>query len=199
MITRSSLALIGAIFLAHEANADVLPFIRRDKVNVNVCLDNLTDYPQFDFYLKCSRNIHIESRFHDLHQVTSGKPTRLFSWGGLGTVLLVAVPRGQEIPPPSEIPRQRDWLTERLPNSLQSENLPGSAGFLSKEDDGGEFTYRVNVNDEILTVDLIEARLPPTRWGDWVALGLILMGLCVGLRIGGGFLIRRFRQSTPRL
>jgi hypothetical protein len=191
------LACVGALVLAGDARADVgLPFFPRDKTNVQVHFQNLHDFPGFDFYLKCSKGIHIgRSGSHQLHQITSRDWTKLFSWGDLGTVLLVAVPRGQKLPTPDELPNEPDWLTKELPGTLQSKRLSGSAGVLSKNDNDGEIVYRVAIDGQNLSVEIVEARLP-SRIGTWICLGSIV---AVALGIVGVVGCWVFSRSAGRL
>lgn len=191
------LASLGISYFADHARADVLPFFSNKQVQVHVRFKNSHDYPEFDFYLKCSKNIHIhiQGGGRDLQKITSSQTIGLSSWGDLGTVRLVAVPRGQKLPVPEEVPDEPDWVNQQFPGTLQSKRLPGSEGLLGKADDGGEIDYRVTMDANTLTVELVEARLPASP-GKWIALGcFIAFVVAVGLVIGLVVILRSLAKA----
>jgi hypothetical protein len=111
----------------------------------------------------------------------------------------VAVPRGQKVPTSDELRDEPDWFDKQFPGTLESKRLTGSAGFLSKADNGGEIIYRVAIDGETLAVEVSEARLPPKIWR-WVALGfLVAVVLIFLLAVGLGFMIRQIKRNAPSL
>ena len=172
-----------------------LPFFRGN-VNVDVRFVNLSDFPDFDFYLKSS-DISGGNEPRGLKKITASSSAHLFGRGGLGFAFLVAVPRGQPLPTPEELRDQPD--RQEVPGHVAIRTPLGSDGFLSKADNGGEIIYRVAIDGETLAVEVSEARLPPKIWR-WVALGfLVAVVLIFLLAVGLGFMIRQIKRNAPSL
>src|ERR1035438_2742890 len=117
---RRCLLLCGLILgtLAVPARADVGLFPRFD-LDLHVCLENLDDYPEYDFYLKYG--LSRGSPFASLRatEMKSGVMTKLKGQGDRFTgAYLLAVPRGTPIPQPEQ--NNGDWLTTVPNGAMQS-------------------------------------------------------------------------------
>jgi hypothetical protein len=186
----------AALLLPSEGRADVLPawIIRRDQLKIRIGFENLNKYPQYDFYVKFGVGSQGSPEWA---RVNPENTATIFSWGRprMGTVLLMAAPRGHEMTGHLEIRDKRDWLTKKLPGTLQSQALDGPEGPLGDEHNNWELTYRVHIDGDNLKVELVDSKPPPFRF----SLGMACAGFAVsaGLAVVVIVMLRRSRRNAP--
>lgn len=183
-----------ALVLVSEAWAD-LPFPRfsRRETEIRVRFENLETYLEHDFYVKFGVGGSGPPRFFKLRssRINSEDRVSLSNDRGinLGPFFLVAVSRGQKMPDLSEVRGKEDWLTTKMPGSLQSEQLRGPDGFLSETEDGWEIDYRVHIDGDTLKVVYVQGRRPFNM--AWLLVAGIV--LCAGFAI---VIIKRRRSKV---
>jgi hypothetical protein len=143
--------------------------------------ENLSDYPDHDFYLKYGHSPGNPYAATFVTPVAAGTLTRLEGEGNRITpVILIAVPHGA--PPPSAQTKDPEWLVKAEPGTLQSEPLNW---------DLGTARYRILLDNE---------RLQAVWQGnEWVAgstwLVIVGVALCILLTLAGFIFVRRWRLA----
>lgn len=168
---RSFMVVLAILASANHAPADAAPpFFPRDKTNVKIRFENLHEFENFDFYLKTSEFVSVNSGgARSLTRVRLNTPINLFCYSTLPPVFLVAVPSGKEIR--NEDLQDPNWQI-RMPDYVKIEQLRGSNGFLSQADDGGEITCRVVTVGASVAVEVVEANVPLKIWR-WLCIGIL--------------------------
>jgi hypothetical protein len=191
---------------AGRARSDVGLFPGGDRTpRIQVRVENLAEYPSYDFYLKYGlgrgnpyTSPHLTKLVPDAAVYLEGNGRRLTQ------VCLVAVPHGQ--PPPSPPPvndrEARDtWVRGRVPGVLQSSPLQAdsSGGGLSTSSDGYLLSYRVDMKGDQLNVSLVSSEIVLDDWVDahpfTVGAGVLISALAVLVAIGWWVLRRRSRLN----
>jgi hypothetical protein len=180
-------AFTGAAFLAPvgplRADMCILP---RPRLDIQVRLENLDEYPGFDFYLKYGLAPGIE-----LLKVPPGSPVHVWNHRGvpITPVYVLAVPRGQEVSQPSAL--TGDWLTKAPTAGLQSAPLTASESgtLLSVDIDGAEVVYRVRVEGNRLEAVWVATHESKTG-------GLVCIGVALSTSMTAAFFLwRRYRPG----
>jgi hypothetical protein len=188
--------LIVLVFLlpAGAARGDVGPAFLQDATYPAMRFDNLSDYPDFDFYLKYGHARGNPYAGH-LGTVRSGDPFREFEGTGRKTeVYLLAVPHGRKPPPPRN---DHAWFTEVPEGCLQSAPLEGT-----NQEAGALVSYRVRIQDGKLEVTRQSMEWEP---GEWVLARPIFSCFSIHVAVvcvivvwfGVRFLRRRRAVPTP--
>jgi hypothetical protein len=169
--------LVLLLLPAAPARADVgFSFLRN--TNPQFRFENLSDYPDHDFYLKYGHSSGNPQSAKFVTPVAAGTPIRLEGEGiRLTTVVLIAVRQGAPAP---STKMESDWLVHAEPGTLQSEPL--------NWDVGGTAVYRVAIENGRL-----QAISRGTEWvsrSTWVGV-IVGAALCVTITLAGLFFIRR--------
>ena len=108
-------------------------------LDIRVCIENLDEYPQWDFYLEYGMGRGNPAASPYLTKVGPADSTHLEGHGrGLTEVNLIAVPRGKPIAPPKPNWEKQGPLPE---GSLPRTKLPG----LRDARESHEFVYRLRI------------------------------------------------------
>jgi hypothetical protein len=152
-----SLSLVGLFFLSAVGliEGDVAPrFLVPDEKFPAMRFENLTDYPQFDFYLMYAHGSGNPYATGYVSRVESGVAFRQFKGKGrIGGAKLLAVSKGAS---PPDVFEDRGWFHEPPSGCLCSEPLEGShfgEGYL--------VSYRVKLDKEKLEVTMQTAEIQP--------------------------------------
>lgn len=181
---------------ASIAHADLATFWPQPNIDIRVLIENLDEYPDFDFYLKygigrgnpsaSARSTKIESR---VLTKLEGSGTRFTG------AFLAAVPHGTPKPErstDSNAQRGRagdDWLGGAPVGGLQSRLL------ISHNDNNCELTFRVKIEDGVLRAELLESKNPGQRMLLMIGGGVLsAVAVFVGMIL---FRERRLRLPTP--
>jgi hypothetical protein len=169
--------LVLLLLPAAPARAD-MGFSFLSNTNPQFRFENLSDYPDHDFYLKYGHSSGNPFSAKFVTPVTAGTPTQVKGEGKrLTPVVLIAVPHGGPVP---STQMESDWVVTAEPGTLQSEPL--------KWDVGGTALYRVRIEDGRL-----QAISRGTEWlsgNTWVGV-IVGAALCAAVAFGGLFLVRR--------
>jgi hypothetical protein len=193
-------SLIVLAALAGRGLADVaIPGQTRKDLVIQIRLENLDEYPQWDFYLKYGLSRGNPYGAHHLTRMHSGVSTRLEGKGNrLTEVYLLTVPAGQSIRLPTA-EWDRDWLTDLPKGAL------GQAMLLrfQESEDLREYRYRVRIEDGKLHVDKLEVvpvnpDTEPLGASAWFQIG-VGIALSSAAVVCGILLWRRWSRSSPGL
>jgi hypothetical protein len=137
--------------------------------------ENLSDYPEYDFYLLYGHGGGNPYGSSFLTKVPRGVSFPLEGTGSKMTeVTLVALPSGR-IPPPAKTGQDRTNVKDLLSLLLKSDNKVLVSGRL-EWDDGRVMVYRVGIADKQLGATLVKTE---REWGVWT-----WGDLCCGIPVG---------------
>ncbi|HYV36320.1 MAG TPA: hypothetical protein VE988_11485 [Gemmataceae bacterium] len=180
-------SLAACLTSCSPAVADVIGFWPRRDLDVRVRFENLSDYPNHDFYLKYGLGSGNPNAGLHLTRIQPDSVTRLEGNGSRATELyLLAVPRGQKVEQPPTGPDNRKWLTTSSNGAaLQSWPFPD----MQLEDlNGYTLVFRVRIDQDRLEVTLVRSQAPiPWTW--------IGVATSLGIAVAGIVWIRRFRRA----
>jgi hypothetical protein len=165
-------------------------FYPERNLHIQLCFENLDDYPEYDFYLKYGRSQRDPLRKLYLTRVTSGEFVRLEGEGlQLTPVYLLAVPQGKQPAQPGKHcwkghhRHAEGWLQfPKLAGALQSAPLtgpdPGNPHVIGVE--GSRVVYRVAIDGDQLEATRVYVELQ----GKDPLLRLVVIAVGVGVSLG---------------
>jgi hypothetical protein len=180
-------------------HADGVSFFPESDIDIRVRIENLGDYPNYDFYLKYG--ISPGNPYVGLH-LTKVEANTLIQLEGKGRriteVYLLAVPRGQAAVPPQASPNDDKWLRDPQAGALQSESMYGNRSRrIGGDFNGHELDYRVRIEGNRLDVTWVKSKTPWLPQDAEGQMGLLCFGLTLSaLLIAVGLFVRRRRKRA---
>jgi hypothetical protein len=191
------------VFTVLPASQGEAYFLPERQLQIQLCFENLDDYPEYDFYLKYGRSAHAPLRHLYLTRVSSGEFVHLEGQGlHLTPVYLLAMPRGQQPSLPDKHCRHgrrggEHWLKFAPDGGLQSTPLigPDPASPLVVGVEGSRVVYRVTIENGQLEATRVSVELQ----GQDQLMRLVAVGVGVGVSLGfASLLLWRLIRSQVR-
>lgn len=167
------------------ARGDAAPHFFIDQHFPAMRFDNLTDYPQFDFYLLYAHGSG--NPYASLHctRIRAGETITQFEGKGRkGGARLLAVPHGRN--PPS-VANDRIWFEPASPDYLRSDPLDGT--HLGEDH---LIFYRVEVNKDKLEVKIHKMETQPIKEMVVWSKSLLCLAVPIGFCLASAWLGIRF-------
>lgn len=166
--TAAAIALIAC--LPDQSRADFLAFGPRHRYAIAIGIENLEQYSEFDFY------VHqvMGQRTWRIQRIDLRTLTRIAENGGPGDLSLIALPRGNVMPAPEEFDKSKPL------GLIRSERLTAENNFVGKDDNGSEYRYRVRINGERITAELVDVKRPMRDSLGWL-ITISVLGVCTAL------------------